>query len=376
MSIFSPDGGTRRGELQPALAQFGALNPPRAESAGACAVCFRCRKNRSYGGKILFQSGEGVTIPGRGGVLRNLESARDLSESKFVPDLHHQHLPLFVRQEIERGNQGALRFVFDFEHWLDHLISFRNGRGFSASAPAVAPEKIKSNGANSRVKQAAVRDVVLFSPETDESFLDNVFRIGRRSRPLPRKQQQAGCELGKASLPVFISGDILHDLFTVFYNQDAAKFCFCLNPADFVLLWTAGVETTGSMNWIAIICAAAAYWIIGAIWYVALFGKIWAAGIEQHGVKLERSGMAAKMIGNFICNLVAAAIMARLIVRTGIVDVGHGLKLGAGVGLGFSATALTIQYLWESKPFKVWLIDSSYHFFGCIALGGILAVWR
>jgi len=46
------------------------------------------------------------------------------------------------------------------------------------------------------------------------------------------------------------------------------------------------------------------------------------------------------------------------------------------VGLGFSGTALTIQYLWESKPFKVWLIDASHHFFGCIALGGILAVWR
>src|SRR6266852_4485158 len=77
----------------------------------------------------------------------------------------------------------------------------------------------------------------------------------------------------------------------------------------------------------------------------------------------------------FLCNRVAAVIMSRLIARTGITDVGHGLKLGAGVGLGFSATALTIQYLWESKPFKVWLIDSSYHFFGCIALGGILAVW-
>ena len=109
------------------------------------------------------------------------------------------------------------------------------------------------------------------------------------------------------------------------------------------------------MNWIAIIVAAAAYWIIGAIWYMALFGK---------------------MIGNFICNLVAAIIMARLIARTGIADVGHGLKLGAGVGLGFSATALTVVYLWESKPFKVWLIDASYHFFGCIALGAILAVWK
>jgi hypothetical protein len=131
-----------------------------------------------------------------------------------------------------------------------------------------------------------------------------------------------------------------------------------------------------AINWIPIICAAVAYWIIGAIWYMALFGKIWAAGIQQHGVKLEPSGMPAKMIGNFICNLVAAIIMARLIARTGIADLGHGIKLGAGVGLGFSATALTIQYLWESKPFKVWLIDASHHFVGCIALGAILAVWK
>ena len=131
-----------------------------------------------------------------------------------------------------------------------------------------------------------------------------------------------------------------------------------------------------AMNWTAVICAAAAYWIIGAIWYMALFGKTWAAAIERHGVKLERGGMVAKMIGNFLCNLVAATIMARLIGRTGITELGYGLKLGAGVGLGFCATALTVQYLWESKPFKVWLIDASHHFFGCIALGGILAVWR
>jgi biotin transporter BioY len=135
-------------------------------------------------------------------------------------------------------------------------------------------------------------------------------------------------------------------------------------------------DKTAIMNWLAILCAAVAYWILGLLWYSAFFGKMWAAGLEQHGVKLQPGGMAPKMIASFIVNLVAAGIMMRLIARTGIADLPHGLKLGAGVGLGFSATAITIQYLWESKPFKVWLIDASYHFFGCILLGAILSVWH
>jgi biotin transporter BioY len=142
------------------------------------------------------------------------------------------------------------------------------------------------------------------------------------------------------------------------------------------LLPQVATDKTPVMNWLAIICAAVVYWILGWLWYSVLFGKIWVAGLEQHGVKLEKGGMAPKMIGTFIANLVAAVIMMRLIARTGIVDLAHGLKLGAGVGAGFSATAITIQYLWESKPFKVWLIDASYHFFGCILLGAILSAWH
>jgi hypothetical protein len=130
------------------------------------------------------------------------------------------------------------------------------------------------------------------------------------------------------------------------------------------------------MNWLAIICAAAAYWVLGAIWYMALFGKTWAAAMQQHGVKLQQSGMAAKMVGNFIANLVAAVVMARLCYRIPVIDLVHGLRIGLGVGVGFSVTAITISYLWESKPFKVWLIDSCYYVLGSIILGLILSVWH
>gem|GEM_PF-3103606 len=46
------------------------------------------------------------------------------------------------------------------------------------------------------------------------------------------------------------------------------------------------------------------------------------------------------------------------------------------MGIGFPVTILTTCYLWESKPMKVWLIDASYYFLGCILLGAILSAWH
>jgi hypothetical protein len=66
-------------------------------------------------------------------------------------------------------------------------------------------------------------------PKLNESFLNNVFGIGTRADPLPRKKQQAWGEFRKTASPTFMGNDIVHDLFTVFYNQDAAKWLFCLN---------------------------------------------------------------------------------------------------------------------------------------------------
>jgi len=65
-------------------------------------------------------------------------------------------------------------------------------------------------------------------PKANECFLNDIFRVGPRPHPLPRKKQQARCERGKTNFPIFMSRDILHDLFTVFYDQDAAKCGFCL----------------------------------------------------------------------------------------------------------------------------------------------------
>ncbi len=45
----------------------------------------------------------------------------------------------------------------------------------------------------------------------------------------------------------------------------------------------------GDMNWLAIVCAGLAYWLLGAVWYSALFSKAWRSAAEQHGVRSTKA---------------------------------------------------------------------------------------
>ena len=136
------------------------------------------------------------------------------------------------------------------------------------------------------------------------------------------------------------------------------------------------------MNWLAILCAGVAYFFLGFVWYSLLFGKIWAAEQERHRgregsacvgpAKREFAGM---LIAQFVCNLVASAAIACLLLRMGIADLSTALKLGAGLAAGFSITTLTIVHVWEGKSTKVWMIDASYHLIGCMAAAAILVSW-
>ena len=133
------------------------------------------------------------------------------------------------------------------------------------------------------------------------------------------------------------------------------------------------------MNWLAILCAAAAYWVLGYVWYSLLFGAIWRGGLIRHLGERPLPAppeMAAKLVATFLANFVAATVMSYLISRAGIADMNDALRLGAAVGVGFAGTALTMASIWESKPTKIWFIDAGYNFVGCILLAMILVSWR
>ncbi|MEP6602825.1 MAG: DUF1761 domain-containing protein [Spartobacteria bacterium] len=131
------------------------------------------------------------------------------------------------------------------------------------------------------------------------------------------------------------------------------------------------------MNWLAILSAGAAYWVLGYVWYSFLFGRI-AAAEEGRDVNATRTGgeMGAQLVGTFVANVIAAGAMAYLIKRTGITDMNHALKLAAATGIGFAGTAITMSSIWEGKTTKNWMVDAGYYFAGAILLAMILISWR
>ena len=133
------------------------------------------------------------------------------------------------------------------------------------------------------------------------------------------------------------------------------------------------------VNWLAVLVAAVAYFMLGALWYSkALFGTKWAQllKLDMSNPDLKK-GMGGMMISTFVLILVTCFGLATLIVKVGFAqEVGFGIKLGLLTGLAFATTAVSINYVYERKPTNLYLISNGYHVVGHVIAATILVVWR
>ncbi len=128
-----------------------------------------------------------------------------------------------------------------------------------------------------------------------------------------------------------------------------------------------------TINWLAVLSAAASGFAIGGLWYGPLFGKAWmtAAGMTEEKV---RAGNPAITYGlTFVLSLIAAFSLAMFI---GSGDLQFGLFAGFMTGLTFVAVALGITYLFEKRPLSLWLINAGYQVVFFTVMGAILGGWK
>ena len=111
---------------------------------------------------------------------------------------------------------------------------------------------------------------------------------------------------------------------------------------------------------IAILAAAVAGWIFGAIWYGVL-GKPYqrALGLNPEDCK-DRKMPVAPMIAAFVAALVMSAVLYQLLANLGVLGVAPAALAGLTIGVGFLLTSTLVNNMFQQKPFTLTVIDGGH----------------
>ena len=127
------------------------------------------------------------------------------------------------------------------------------------------------------------------------------------------------------------------------------------------------------INYLAILVAGIVHFAIGSIWYSPLlFANLWKklAGVA------EFKPTAQDMIAALGSSIVIAFVLSIILIFAGARTVVDGIVVGIMVEIGFIATLLFGDVIFEKKPFQLFLLRNGYNMLALAVIGALLAVWR
>ncbi|MDQ0462405.1 hypothetical protein QO010_000153 [Caulobacter ginsengisoli] len=128
-----------------------------------------------------------------------------------------------------------------------------------------------------------------------------------------------------------------------------------------------------SVNWLAVVAAALSSFLLGGIWYSVLFAKAWQAAAGLTDEQAKGGNKALIFGGSFVLALIASATFALFL---GVQPIMTGALYGLCAGLTWVAASFGINYLFERKPLKLFLINGGYHTLQFTLIGLILGAWH
>ena len=125
------------------------------------------------------------------------------------------------------------------------------------------------------------------------------------------------------------------------------------------------------MNWLAIVVATLAFFAVGAIWYTALFAKLWQreVGLSDEQLTTGRN-MMLTMGTCFLLEFIICLTVGHMFDFLEPNDRAK-MMITIGLALGVIAPALGINYLYMRKSLKLWLIDVGHFVAGMAAVGAV-----
>jgi Protein of unknown function (DUF1761) len=127
------------------------------------------------------------------------------------------------------------------------------------------------------------------------------------------------------------------------------------------------------INYAAVIVAAAAYFLVGSVWYGPLFAKKWA---EQVGIKMGAGNSpVVPMVLQFVFSVIftiGIALVIQIMNRSGLMT---GIISALGVIVFFLLPINSSTWFFKNKPALFW-IEFGYQSVGALIIGIILGLWK
>lgn len=132
------------------------------------------------------------------------------------------------------------------------------------------------------------------------------------------------------------------------------------------------------INYLAVVAAAVASFVLGFLWYGPIFGKQW---MVLSGINPDKpqKGMMKMMVMSFIGSFLMSYAFAHSLVFANTYLNASGIfaaLMGAfWTWLGFIAPVTLSSVLWEGKPWKLWILNNAFYLVSLSVMGTILVFW-
>jgi hypothetical protein len=136
-------------------------------------------------------------------------------------------------------------------------------------------------------------------------------------------------------------------------------------------------NVVSDIHWLSVLAAFAAYFMLGALWYMVLFPQPYKVSLDKANEVLNNNS-ALFVVGPGVCVLATVLATTLLFYTLHITSYGDALRLAAVVGMGYLVANTTNIAINPNipRPFLYSAITSAYHLVGITLTCLILAAMR
>jgi hypothetical protein len=136
------------------------------------------------------------------------------------------------------------------------------------------------------------------------------------------------------------------------------------------------ISQFANLNWISVLLAFVAYFLLGALWFTLFFSKQYKISLGRDNETLQNSPIF--IIGPAICTLAITIASAIFIYALHITSFSGGLEFSLIVGIGY-LVANTINIAINPnipRPILYGIISGTYHLVGILIINMILIAMK